>query len=213
VLQRRFTTGLYWLVHDHERDTHGDTAQVRWTQTFSELVEIHAENLLELLAPHVFDGGSAFFTEEQVGKLDGSAADCGIDFGEFVLVADIVQHAFTIPTRAYANVETFYTDIERAVVVKTRQLNGTIDRLLTTPDHPNHPFARRPDRVVPVRVEGANFPGIPFVYRHIREVVRREGYPLQPECTTPLVLSLNELEMLTALVGSGDSSASGITRG
>jgi hypothetical protein len=98
LLQRRFTSALYWLVHDHERDTHGDEARVRWTQTYSELIEMHAENLLKPLAPPVLGGGSTFFTEDQVKLLGGAAADCGIDFGDFVLVADIVQHQFTVPT-------------------------------------------------------------------------------------------------------------------
>ena len=30
-LTERVTRGLYWLVHDHEKATYGDTARNRWT--------------------------------------------------------------------------------------------------------------------------------------------------------------------------------------
>lgn len=203
LLQRRFTSALYWLVHDHERDAYGDKARVRWTQTYSELVEIHAENLIRPLAPTVFGGGSAFFTEDQVKLLGGAAADCGIDFGDFVLIADIVQHQFTVPTRAYANAKTFDRDVAKAVVAKAKQLSNTIDQLLTQPEHPAHPLGRRPARVVPMVVEGADFPGVPLVYEHVRDLIREEGYLSQPECTKPQVVTMTELEMLTALLAAG----------
>jgi hypothetical protein len=214
LLQRRFTSALYWLVHDHERDTYGDKARVRWTQTYSELVEIHAENLLRPLAPTVFGGGSAFFTEDQVKLLGGAAADCGIDFGDFVLVADIVQHQFTVPTRAYADAKTFDRDVAKAVVAKAKQLSNTIDQLLTQPEHPAHPLGPggpgaitaallRPGRVVPMVVEGADFPGVPLAYEHVRDLIREAGHLSQPECTKPQVVTLTELEMLTALLAAG----------
>jgi hypothetical protein len=144
LLQRRFTHALYWLVHDHEKHVHGEQARNRWAQTYSELVELHAEHLLKSLAPTVLDGSSTFFTEEQVGLLGGSAADCGIDFGDFVLVADIVQHNVTLPARAYSNTKSFKGDITKSVLGKAAQLDGTIEKLLSEVTHPSHPLGRPP---------------------------------------------------------------------
>lgn len=203
LLQRRFTHALYWLVHDHEKKVHGDQARNKWTQTYSELVELHAEQLLEPLAPTLLDGGSAFFTEEQVAQLGGSAADCGIDFGEFVLVADVVQHNFTVPTRILGDPAAFKRDVERSVLTKTKQLSQTIDRLLDRVAHPAHPLGRRPERIVPMVVEGAEFPSTEFMFRHIAELVSEGPYLHQDECTRLIVATMAELEALSALVNAG----------
>jgi hypothetical protein len=34
-LVERVTRGLYWLVHDHEKETYGDKARGAWTQVWS----------------------------------------------------------------------------------------------------------------------------------------------------------------------------------
>ena len=49
LLQRRFTTALYWLVHDHEKSI-GDAERRAWTQVYSELVELYAEDILAELS-------------------------------------------------------------------------------------------------------------------------------------------------------------------
>jgi hypothetical protein len=203
LLQRRFTHALYWLVHDYEKRVHGDKARSKWAQTYSELVELHAEHLLRLHAPALLDGSSTFFTEEEVGKLGGSAADCGIDFGDFVLVADIVQHNVTLPARAYSNIASFKDDIAKSVLGKARQLDGTIQKLLSEVANPNHPLGRRPDRVVPMVVEGADFPVIPETTRYIRDQLAESDHLQQLECTRLLVVTLAELEMLASLVHAG----------
>jgi hypothetical protein len=89
------------------------------------------------------------------------------------------------------------------VVAKAKQLSKTIDRLLTLPQHPAHPLGRRPARVVPLVVEGADFPGVPFVYEHVRDLIRKAGHLTQAECARPQIATLAELEMLTALLASG----------
>ncbi|GAA2492314.1 hypothetical protein [Terrabacter carboxydivorans] len=203
LLQRRFTSALYWLVHDHERDTHGNTARIQWTQTYSELVEMHAEHLLKDAAPPMLDGTSSFFTEETVRLLGGSAADCGIDFGDFVLVADIVQHNVKVPARAFADASAFRDDVKKSVLGKARQLDDTIEQLLTKVAHRAHPLGRRPRRVVPMVVEGAEFPVIAETTAYINDELESAGLLRQPECTRLLVVTLAELEMLASLIHAG----------
>ena len=160
-------TAASLLVHDHEKAHHGDKARNQWTQTYSELIELHAEALMRHLAPMLLDGSSAFFTEEDVAALGGKAADVGIDFGSSVLVADVVQHAFTVKTRTQLDPDAFDRDIARAVTAKAKQLNGTIQLLLDKVEHPSHPLGRRPERVVPMVVEGAEFPANPAILEHV----------------------------------------------
>jgi hypothetical protein len=127
--------------------------------TLPSTVVIYAADMLERLAPKLLDGTSTFFTEEQMGKLGDSAADCGIDFGHFVLVGDIVQHAFTMPTRALGDAAAFKKDGERSVEPKTRQLSQTIDKLLGDASDPAHPLGGRPHQIVPMIVEGPSSRG------------------------------------------------------
>lgn len=206
LLQRRFTSALYWLVHDHEKEAHGDQARRAWTQTYSELVEIHAEDILSRLAPILLGGGSAFFTEEHLGQLGDSAVDCGVDFGDFVLLADVVQHQMTVPTRLLGRVSTFETDMQATVLKKAKQLHGSARALLAKSTHPAHPLGRRPTRILPVVVQGADFPVNPVTTTYAREKAAAAGWLTQPECDPLLIVTLDELEMVEALVQAGTTA-------
>jgi hypothetical protein len=72
LLKRRFTHALYWLVHDHERDRVGDEARRAWTQVYSELVELYAEDLLQRLAPVLLGGGNAFSRKSRLGSSEAA---------------------------------------------------------------------------------------------------------------------------------------------
>jgi hypothetical protein len=52
----RVTRGLYWLVHDYEKFTHGETARNRWTQAYSEMIETRVEDQLRAMAPRLIGG-------------------------------------------------------------------------------------------------------------------------------------------------------------
>jgi hypothetical protein len=212
LLQRRFTNALYWLVHDHERDRLGDQARRAWTQVYSELVELHAEDILARLAPTLLAGASAFFTEEQVGKLGDSAVDCGIDFGDFVLLADIVQHQMTVPTRMLCQANAFEHDMQAMVLKKAKQLHGTARALLTKPEHPQHPLGRRPQSLLPVVVQGADFPVNPVTVRYAREEARARGLLTQDECQPLIIVTVDELESLDALANTTGVAAGDVFR-
>ncbi len=213
LLQRRFTSALYWLVHDHEKTVHGKQARRAWTQTYSELVEIHAEDILSRLAPALLGSGSAFFTEEQLGLLGDSAVDCGIDFGDFVLLTDVVQHQMTVPTRLLGELSAFEADMKATVLKKAKQLHGSARALLDKDGHRAHPLGRRPDRILPVVVQGADFPVNPATMAYVRERAAAAGLLTQPECGALMIITLDELEMVEALVQSGETSADQVFRG
>jgi hypothetical protein len=203
MLQKRFTTGLYWIVHDHERDTHGDGARRDWTQTFSELIEMHAEGILRRLSPPLLGVGSSFFAEEQLRMMGGKAVDCGVDFGSTVLLCDIVKHSLTLQTRQLGDVARFEADMEKAVMKKVAQLDGTIERLVTSTVHKNNPLGRRPASVLPMVVQGGEFPVMPATMTFARDEATKRGL-LQQEGVLPLiVVTIAELEMLEALANAG----------
>jgi hypothetical protein len=205
LLQRRFTSGLYWLVHDHEKRIDEQDRRA-WTQVYSELVEIHAEDIVQRLAPPVL-GGSAFFTEEQLAKLGGSAVDCGIDFGDVVLLADVVQHQMTVPTRMMCEPKSFEADMRATVLKKVKQLDGSIRRLLDKPNHPDHPLGRRPARILPLVVQGADFPVNPVTVRHARTEANKLGLLEFAECAPLIIVTLDELEAMDALLTSTTAAA------
>jgi hypothetical protein len=202
LFQRRFTSALYWLVHDHERSI-GDAERRRWTQAYSELVEIYAEDILKGFAgqKHIF------FTEEQLMPLGGSAVDCGIDFGDFLLLADVVQHQMTVPTRMLCNADAFERDMKATVLKKVKQLDGSASALLGQTARPDHPIGRRPHRILPIVVQGADFPVNPVTVKYAREKALEEGLLRQPECAPVMVCTLDELEMIAALERSGLATA------
>jgi len=211
LMQRRFTSALYWLVHDHEKAI-GDRHRRLWTQVYSELVEHYAEDILTRLAPSD-DGRTTFFTEEELDLLGDSAVDCGIDFGDYVLLADVVKHQRTVPTRSLCQVDAFERDMQATVLKKVRQLNGSARALLDKPTHPGHPTGSRPNRILPVVVQGADFPVNPVTVGYAREEAADDGLLTQPECDPLMILTLDELETLDSLVHTGRATAAEVFRG
>jgi len=98
-LVERVTRGLYWLVHDHEKETYGDKARGAWTQVWSEMVETRAEDQLRQMAPSLFGGGRAFFTEEALQAAFPRTKNCdaGIDFGGDLVLAEVADNLLCRP--------------------------------------------------------------------------------------------------------------------
>src|SRR5207249_2025454 len=57
-LWERVTRGLYWMVHDHERDHVGDSARQAWTQAYGEMIELMVEDQVRQMAPPDLGGGT-----------------------------------------------------------------------------------------------------------------------------------------------------------
>ena len=116
----RVTRGLYWPVHDQEKQ-HGEQARVLWTQAYGEMIENRAEDQLRQLAPPlVIPGASTFFTEEDLQRSFPSSknTDAGIDFGADVVLAEIVSATVTVATRQTPDAASWRKDAEKIVMKK-----------------------------------------------------------------------------------------------
>jgi hypothetical protein len=201
-LIERVTRGLYWLVHDHEKETYGDKARGAWTQVWSEMVETRAEDQLRQMAPALCGGGRAFFTEEALQAAFPGTKNCdaGIDFGGDVVLTEVVSGTVKVQTRELADVGSFVQDTERIVLCKARQLYVTAGSLLRQPQPGKSPVKVPPSRIFPVVVISGQYPVNPLTIRYINEKLTAEGR--RPDGTVqPLtVMDLEELEGCQALL-------------
>ena len=201
-LVERVTRGLYWLVHDHEKAVHGEHARGSWTQVWSEMVETRVEDQLRQMAPSLFGGGRAFFTEEDLQAAFPRTKNCdaGVDFGGDVVLAEVVSGTVKVQTRELADVGSFVEDAERIVLGKARQLYATAACLLRRPQPQSSPVKVPPSRIFPIVVISGQFPVNPLTIRYINEQLTVEGH--RPDGTVqPLtVLDLEELEGCQALL-------------
>jgi hypothetical protein len=200
-LVERVTRGLYWLVHDHEKNTYGENPRRAWTQVWSEMIETRAEDQLRQIAPWLIGGGRAFFTEEDLrAAFPGSKnCDAGIDFGGDVVLAEVVSGTVKVPTRELADVSSFRMDAERIVIGKARQLYETAANLLRRPQPDASPLLAPAGRIFPVVVIGGQFPVNPLTIRYISEQLAAEGSVPDGTVQPLAVLDLEELEGCHAL--------------
>jgi hypothetical protein len=199
-LAERITRGLYWLVHDHEKDAYGEKARIQWTQVYSEMVENRVEDQIRQMAPQLLDGRRAFFTEEELqAAFPGKNIDAGADFGSEVVLAEVVAGTVKLGTREQADVASFREDAERLVLKKARQLYATAANLLRDPQPAKSPLPGPARRILPVVVSGGQFPVNPVTIRYTREQLTIEGLPPGGPIEPLILLDLEELEGIQAL--------------
>ncbi|MCC2275480.1 hypothetical protein LKL35_08595 [Streptomyces sp. ET3-23] len=200
-LRARVTEGLYWLVHDHERDQYGDKARIQWTQAYADMVERRVKDQLQRLAPVILGGGdSTYFTEDDLGRaFPGKVADAGLDFGASSVLVEIVSATASVPTREQGNVEAFRHDAERIVVKKARQLSASALNLLTDPQPVQSPLTVPAKEVFPVAIRGGQFPVNPITRRYLDECFAAEGLFQSPGIRPLSLLDMEELEACEAL--------------
>jgi hypothetical protein len=201
----RVTSGLYWDVHDFEKENHGDGARTRWTQAYAEMVERMAEDQIEEMAPPIL-GGKSFYTEEDFAEaFGGKQADAGIDFGLSFVLFEIVSAQLAVPTRIEGDLEQFEKDTDRLVIKKCRQLDE-VARSLLEDDSRLTGFARSEAlKVYPVVVVGGGYPIHPFTVEYIDGVLRDEGLLMDARIGRLAVVDVGELEILEALAEEGHS--------
>jgi hypothetical protein len=202
-LHERVTQGLFWLVHDHERDKHGDQARVHWTQAYAEMVERRVKDQLRRLAPHVLGGGSSFFTEDDLARaFPGSkSADVGLDFGSSTVLVEVVSATVGVAAREQGDVAAFRKDTEKVVVKKARQLSQSALNLLADPQPAGSPLGKvAAKEVFPVAVRGGHYPVNPITRRYLEEEwFTAESLFAHPGIRDLALLDLEELEACEAL--------------
>jgi hypothetical protein len=200
-LIERVTRGLYWLVHDHEKQTYGENARRAWTQVWGEMIETRVEDQLRQMAPSLVGGRRAFFAEEDLrAAFPGSkSCDAGIDFGGDVVLAEVMSGTVKTQTRELAQASAFREDAEKLVLDKAPQLYATAANLLRVPQPAASPLPAPPDRIFPVVIVGGQFPVNPLTVRYLAEQVAAKGHQPDGKIQPLLVLDLEELEGCQAL--------------
>ena len=210
-LIERATQGLYWFVHEYERDLDissggdGKRGWTRWNNAYASMVERRVEDQLRRMTPTLLGSSSAFFTEENLqaafpGKKN---ADAGIDYGDLVLLAEVVATHVSLSARENANVIAYGKDIDKFFVKKARQLDETAASLLHDPQPAGSPLSMPAQRILPVAVRGGQFPVNPVTRVHIDAAIkaarllnyRRADLPVFPFAP----VDLGELEMCETL--------------
>jgi len=204
-LIERATQGLYWSVHEHERELDGKRGWTRWNNAYASMVERRVEDQLRRMAPPLLGGGRAFFTEEnlQAAFPGEKNTDAGIDYGDLVLLAEVVTTQVSLPARENADVIAYGKDIDKFFVKKARQLDETAANLLRDPQPAGSPLNKPAQRILPVAVRGGPFPVNPVTREHIDAALkearllnyRRADLPVFPFAP----VDLGELEMCETL--------------
>jgi hypothetical protein len=168
------------------------------------MVERRVEDQLRRMAPPLI-GGTAFFTEEDLqaafpGKKN---TDAGIDYGDLVLLAEVVTTQVTLATRENADAAAYSEDLRKFFLQKAGQLDETASCLFRDPQPSRSPLDKPAQRILPVSVRGGHFPVNPVTREHIENALKAKGllshrspgapiFPLAP-------VDLGELEMCEAL--------------
>jgi hypothetical protein len=204
-LIERATQGLYWFVHEKERELEGQRGWERWNQAYASMVERRAEDQLRRMTPRLMGDGSAFFTEEDLRAAfpRRKNADAGIDYGDLVLLAEVVTTQVALRTRENADVTAYRKDIDKFFLKKARQLDDTAACLLRDPQPAGSPLEKAARRILPVAVRGGQFPVNPVTRGHINEALKdarllnysRPDAPVFPFAP----VDLGELEMCETL--------------
>jgi hypothetical protein len=204
-LIERATQGLYWFVHEHERVMDGQRGWTRWNNAYASMVERRVEDQLRRMTPRLIGGGSTFFTEEDLqtafpGKKN---ADAGIDYGDLVLLAEVVTTQVALSTRENADTAAYSKDIDKFFLKKAGQLDETATNLLLDPQPAASPLDKPARRILPVAVRGGQFPVNPVTREHIEDALKNAGLLNHRGPDAPLFpfapVDLGELEMCETL--------------
>lgn len=203
----RVTTGLYWVVHDHER-ARSKADRHRWTQVYGAMVELQMEESIDALAVPVLGAGSATYSEEGVGDAyPGKVTDRVVDRGETFLVMEVVSGRLTVRSRVDGDVDAFKADTEKLVIKKVRQLDSTGRALASDRGAALTGLKRGVHvRILPVVVVAGGFGGYPVnptTVRFVREWVEDEGLLGEAYFDDLCIIDTGELEMLEGLSERG----------
>lgn len=209
LLQKFTLIGLFWAIHDNERDNHGDNDRLLWTQAHGEAVESMVEERLQEMAPALqdSDGRKSFYTEEDLQEAypDTKITDAVVDYGDRVLVFEIVSGQPAVGTRVAGDPESFKRDTQRLVLKKARQLDETCSSILSDQRKLTGYDAPPDRRIVPIVVVAGGYPGDALSRSHVDDELLAQEL-LQDAAIDPLcLLSLGELEMIESLHEAGRS--------
>lgn len=204
-LIERATQGLYWFVHEKERELDEQRGWTRWNNAYANMVERRVEDQLRRMTPRLLGGGSLFFTEENLRTAfpGRKNADAGIDYGDLVLLAEVVTTQIALSTRENADAASYSKDIDKFFLKKARQLDESATDLLRDPQPASSPLDKPAKRILPVAVRGGQFPVNPVTREHIEHALKNAGLLNYRGPSVPIFpfapVDLGELEMCETL--------------
>ena len=204
LLWRRCTSGLFWIVHDSLRSS-SEKAVQDFRIAFGRMVERLVEDQFELMAPRDLAGARTYFTETDLGNaFGGRVCDCVVDYGDALLLVEIVSGRISVPTRVHVDLAKLKSDLDRLVFSKCEQLDASGHRLLDDEEPlTGVPRGRRTPPIVPVLVVGGGFPVNAATQALIREQLVSSGLLTHPRFQPLSVLGLQDVELLEGLNESG----------
>lgn len=207
-LADRFTVGLFHDVAASLAEREGESAVLAWRQAWGKMVEAMVEDNLRAQAPRSLAEAQVYFTEFDVAyayrphSRPGAAgcADAVLDYGDVVVVIEIVSGTLTNATRIGGDIQAFELDMEKIAYKKIRQLDDTVRAIRSDPG--SLLPGRSADPIIqPVVVAGGGFPLSPVTARKIEEYREQNGLLHD---TRPLaVVSAQEVEMVEGLTNRG----------
>ena len=207
----RITLGLFWAVHDHEKENHGEVAREHWAQAYGEMIERMAEDAIASMSVPDLGGGKTFFTEEDFGELyGGRRADAGLDLGRTLVLFEVVSGQLHTATRIEGDPEQFHRDTNRLVIEKCGQLTALADAILADPGRLTG--SAEVPRIVPVVIAGGGYPVQDLTMRYIEARLAEEDLLTDGRIAPLAILRLSDLEILEALVEEGHSAGDVILR-
>lgn len=165
----------------------------QWNDAYAAMVEMRVEDQLRRMTSPLVGGGQTFFTEEDLQQafLGTKNVDAGIDFGDQVVIAEVVTTQITVATRKNADVVAFNNGIKKFFLKKAGQLDATAANLLRDPQPDKSPLPAPARRIVPVAIRRGQFP----ITRPQIEQALRADARIDPIA----LLDLDELEVCETL--------------
>ena len=204
----RVTSGLYWIVHDHEKQR-SERDRQRWSQAYAESVELMVEAQLQQMAPPVLGPGpgSTFYTEEDLERAYGETRRCDavIDFGADILVVEVVSGQLHVRTRIEGDLSQFKKDTERLILDKCEQLDAACRAILGDPAALLGYQSATAIRLVPVVLVGGGYPINPFTMAYIRDSLDAEEWLSDARVAELCIIDVSELEILEGLAQLGET--------
>jgi len=179
-LQKFTTLGLFWAVHDNERDNHAPRDRLRWNQAHGELVEDLVTERLREMAPVASDrpGGRSFYSEDDMKDVyPGSrVGDAAVDYGDYFLLFEVTGGQPVVDTRVAGDPQKFREDTEKLVLEEAEQLHAACESLLADQKRLTgyDPSANR--RILPIVVVGGGYPADALSRSHVDDFLAQKGW-------------------------------------
>jgi hypothetical protein len=205
LLDKFTSPGLFWAVHDNERDIHSRLDRHRWDQAHGELVEKLVTDRLFETAPAApgRPRRKSFYSENEM-KAAYSAegqrvGDAAVDYGEYFLLFEVTGGRPVVPTRVAGDPEAFKRDAEKLVLDEAEQLHAACEALLADQQKLTGYPPPENRRIVPIVVVGGGYPADALSRGYVEDTLRENGWLQDPAIEPLCILDLMEVEILESL--------------